>query len=360
MLTKLVIKDFKSFKRQELLLSTTGMTVLVGPNGSGKSTVLQAAAEALELYSVRRPGEEEERPAEREWLRRGADGYDISATVDVSRLHPAARVEVQSKYVDGRSTHWAEVVVGSSRETFLPNEGVVPPSIEIGGVTLVTDALYRALPVPRTFAVDLGKLRHPLHPRPGPEYAELDAEQVVQRLLDMRLGSDVRAVERLVEEVRSIVPSVKGVALKRYILNGVEKYGLKFDMTTGDGIDASQVSEGTLLTLALCVATHSDGPTLLLIDDIDRALHPVAQRQLVSHLRAMVAARPMQVLCTSHSPYILGEFKYEEVRVLRELDGESRCMALDQGPEADRWMKELDAGEYWSFFESKLFARQSA
>jgi len=120
------------------------------------------------------------------------------------------------------------------------------------------------------------------------------------------------------------------------------------------------MSEGTLLSLAICVAARSEGPTLLLIDDLDRALHPVAQRQLVKLLRKTVEARGMQVLCTTHSPYILGEFAYDEVRVLREVDGESRCVALDQGPEASRWMKELDAGEYWSFVESRLFIGQSA
>jgi hypothetical protein len=68
----------------------------------------------------------------------------------------------------------------------------------------------------------------------------------------------------------------------------------------------------------------------------------------------------VEVLCTTHSPYVLGEFSYDEVRVLREFEGESRCLALSDGPEAAKWMRELDAGEYWSFVEGKLFEKKSA
>lgn len=180
----------------------------------------------------------------------------------------------------------------------------------------------------------------------------MDAPGIIQRLLELRLGSDLHAFERLVADAQRIVPPLKGLSLRRSYdgAEKVERYGLQFDMTTGAGIDASQMSEGTLLVVALCTATRADSSTVLLVDDIDRALHPVAQRELIRFLRATVKARPIQVICTTHSPYVLGEFEYSEVRVLREVEGESRCVPLDQGPEAERWMKELDAGEYWSWF----------
>lgn len=98
---------------------------------------------------------------------------------------------------------------------------------------------------------------------------------------------------------------------------------------------------------------------MLLIDDIDRALHPTAQRELIKLLRAIVSEGNLEIVCTTHSPYILSEFQYDEVRVLKEIDGASRCMSLSDGPEAQRWMKELDAGEYWSFIEHKLFQKSA-
>lgn len=89
-----------------------------------------------------------------------------------------------------------------------------------------------------------------------------------------------------------------------------------------------------------------------------RLRHP--QRELVRVLREVVKLGRVEVLCTTHSPYILSEFHYDEVRVLREVDGVSRCQALSDGPDAAKWMKELDAGEYWSFVEKQMFEKRSA
>ncbi len=73
----------------------------------------------------------------------------------------------------------------------------------------------------------------------------------------------------------------------------------------------------------------------------------------------MISEGNLEIVCTTHSPYILSEFKYDEVRVVRDVDGESRCVSLSDGPEAARWMKELDAGEYWSFMEQKFFQKSA-
>lgn len=359
--TKLAIRNFKSFREETVQLSRSGLTVLVGPNGSGKSTVLEAAFEALALDAVKsNPTEDVASPSEDERLRRGSVDFSIEATVDVSEVHPGGRVEARAEYQKGRTaTSAASLTVGATTKLILPHQGIVPSHVEIAGGQVSTDAVLGALPLPRYFSVDLRRLRTPLQPPRGPSSLTIDAEAIIQRVLEMRLGNDVHAVERLVADVQAIVPALRGVSLKR-TFDEVEKYGLQFDMTTGPGIDASQVSEGTLLALALCVATRAGVPTLLLIDDIDRALHPVAQRQLVKQLRKTVESGLAQILCTTHSPYILGEFAYDEVRVLREVEGASRCMSLDEGPEATRWMKELDAGEYWSFVESKLFSKRTA
>lgn len=216
----------------------------------------------------------------------------------------------------------------------------------------------RHFATPLMFEVDLRALREPLRP------AEVDdvfgERQVVQTLFDLKMGADVNALNRLVEKLRRVVPAVKGFAIQRQPEGDVDRYALSFAMSTGANLSASQVSEGTLWALSiLAAAAQTTQPTVLLIDDIDRALHPTAQRELIKLLRAIVAEGNLEIVCTTHSPYILSEFQYDEVRVLREVDGASRCMSLSDGPEASRWMKELDAGEYWSFIEHKLFQKSA-
>lgn len=153
---------------------------------------------------------------------------------------------------------------------------------------------------------------------------------------------------------------MRGLGIQRQSKESTDQYTMTFNMTTGADIDASQVSEGTLLSVALLAAAETgERKTLLLIDDLDRALHPTAQRELVKLLQATVELGHLEIICTTHSPYILSEFAYEQVRVLKEVDGASRCVRLSDGPEAARWMKELDAGEYWSFVEHKLFQKSA-
>lgn len=351
-LTQLVIKNFKSFRDETIDFSRSGLTVLVGPNGSGKSTVLEAVSEVVRRWS----GSHERLVA---CLRRGSTELSLLATAEIDSVVPRGRIN----FALGTQESLSAKLVLDSIEYLLWHGGGSPDVAGIigpGGIS--KDAVIRAAPEAKYFDVDLRALRHPLQPPTEGNPSVVDAAEVIQKLLDLKLGSDLHAFERLVADAQRIVPPLKALSLKRSYdgVEKVERYGLQFDMTTGAGIDASQVSEGTLLVVALCTATQADGSTVLLIDDIDRALHPVAQRELIRFLRATVKARPIQVICTSHSPYVLGEFDYSEVRVLREVEGESKCIALDQGPEAERWMKELDAGEYWSFMESKLFTHSHA
>ena len=348
-LRELVLKDFKSFRNETITFGARGFTVFVGPNGSGKSSVLEAALYAAFSHFPALPAF----PG-LDFVRRGADGFDLKLSVDASHVVPGSTV-VEMVNFDGHRrsiTRWIErkgqpaICVFDELE---PHKAVPLPS-KLKGV-------QETVPYPRLFDVDLNKLRWPM--RPGPrDAAVFQAEQVIQTIFDLKLGGDPSAFQRLITQLQTIVPAVKALAIERQEVGSTDQYGLVLDMSTGARLKASQVSEGTLLALALLTATElATGPTLLLIDDLDRALHPTAQRELVKLLRAVVSLGNIEVICTTHSPYILSEFDFDEVRVVKEIGGASRCMSLADGPEAGRWVKELDAGEYWSFMESRLLPK---
>lgn len=128
-------------------------------------------------------------------------------------------------------------------------------------------------------------------------------------------------------------------------------YELIFDMQAGEGIPAYAVSEGTLLTLALIsVLVGPSPPTLVLIDNLERGLHPKALGDLVAQIRSLQKQNPdLQIVATSHSPYLLDYLEADEILLtsLNE-DGYSSVKALSDHPDYDRWKDVMAPGEFWS------------
>ena len=127
---------------------------------------------------------------------------------------------------------------------------------------------------------------------------------------------------------------------------------LLFDFTNAESIPASQVSEGTLFALTVLVtAASSSADTVMLIDDLERGLHPKAVRDLMIALREIQKLKPgLQIIATSHSPYILDRLEAKEVRVVN-LDPELGTLVakLEDYPNFDKWRDAMTPGEFWSF-----------
>jgi predicted ATPase len=104
------------------------------------------------------------------------------------------------------------------------------------------------------------------------------------------------------------------------------------------------------MTLALLTLLYSpECPSLVLIDDIETALHPKAQRELVVQLRKLLDLRPeLQILFTTHSPYLLDQLKPEEIWLLAiDEQGVSHAKRMRDHPEAEEWLNVLSTGEFW-------------
>jgi ABC-type multidrug transport system ATPase subunit len=174
------------------------------------------------------------------------------------------------------------------------------------------------------------------------------------------------------ESLRSVIPSVKLFRLRRKVVQkkdwfnldsymrdpnqankGDEAVGkeLIFDFDDASDIPAASVSEGTLITLAILVAAagRSDDQ-LVLLDDLERGLHPRAIRDLIQALRGLQQTNPnLQIVATTHSPYILNRLEPKEVRVARLEPGHGTLIAkLEEAPNFEQWSKEMLPGELWS------------
>ncbi len=82
----------------------------------------------------------------------------------------------------------------------------------------------------------------------------------------------------------------------------------------------------------------------------DRGLHPKAQRDLVVQLRKLLERDPeLQIIATSHSPYLVDHLEPQEVRLSTVLpDGTIRFAALTDHPDFERWKEAMRPGEFWS------------
>jgi predicted ATPase len=176
-----------------------------------------------------------------------------------------------------------------------------------------------------------------------------------------RIESDLRDVVPQCRRIRTPHAAVAQVEPRTVTIDGQtsvtfqsKTYGghrLEVEVAGAGYLGADLLSEGTLIVLALLTALHtSPDRKVFLLDDIERALHPSAQKELITALRRFLDKRPdAQILCTSHSPYIIDHFEAEEVCVMRaDKDGHATCQRLADHPEWLEWKARLGVGEFWT------------
>lgn len=124
------------------------------------------------------------------------------------------------------------------------------------------------------------------------------------------------------------------------------------DFYNAKNVSADFVSEGTLVAIFLVASMQFiECKGVLLVDDIDRALHPKAIKDLFSAIREIQKLNPeLQIIATTHSPYLLDHLKPEEVRIAN-LDPERGTVIakLTDHPEFEKWKEVMAPGEFWSY-----------
>jgi predicted ATP-dependent endonuclease of OLD family len=179
--------------------------------------------------------------------------------------------------------------------------------------------------------------------------------------------------------MRSLVPHLKRNRFRKAPISRLEKEYLRvgdesverrtrrtylgeallFDFRNAEGLPAHTVSEGTLMLLGLLtILLGPSHPKVLLMDDIERGLHPLAQKSLIGVLRQLMNRfYGLQIVATAHSPYLVDHLRPEEVRLMTVgEDGFAVCGRLEDHPQFDKWKNEMAPGELWSLFGEKWLA----
>ena len=86
----------------------------------------------------------------------------------------------------------------------------------------------------------------------------------------------------------------------------------------------------------------------------------VGRIPVVRLLRKIQQQKPdLQIIATTHSPYLLDEMRPEEVRLTTRLDdGSVACGRLDAHPDFERWKEAMAPGEFWSMVGERWVAER--
>lgn len=352
MITSIKLQNFKGHLKTEVSLGR--MTVLVGPNGTGKTSVLQALELLTRLIEVG-PGK---------GLRGDLHPQDL--------LHRASEGPI-SLLVSGMDadTSWGLDVQIRVPRPHDPSEVYLSWRVGEGGgyksqeSRRFLDVWHEADPIRRAFGpavlyrFDAGQIAAASFSDEERPAVAVDGGNTAAVLAALKLENE-EVFEQIEQELRKIVPSIQRIRVRRVRgAQGTERHighKIYLDFKGAPDVPAHAASEGTLVTLSLLTALCSPNrPRVLLLDDIDQALHPQAQMELMRELKRLLEGFPdLQIVATTHSPYVLDELDPADVRVFAmQEDGTIVCRSLDQHPQASKMKGMLTSGQLWSLDPEK-------
>ncbi|HSO83129.1 AAA family ATPase [Thiocapsa sp.] len=363
MLQTIELIDFKNHVDTKIRLQR--LTFLVGPNGAGKTGVLQGialGAAALRDSRAIAPGGSDAALA-----RRGSPGYRLSFAGDA--LPDAGNNAGPTLWVlEVSSTDAVSFRLGGRKADLGDRDGRLfadPPLLQEAKIAVGPARLLR-LDAPRLAAPSfLGSVDAKL------DHDGSGLASTIAHLMTYERERFSTLEQQLIELVPSVLSiRVRRVEMKRptpgtsttqagrllALLDDKEDANhepvigdeLVLDTRSGKELPASALSEGTLILLGLLTfLTEPEPPRLLLIDDLDRSLHPRAQTQLIDLLRKTLDQHPdLQIVATSHSPYLIDELNDDEVWVLNLRDDGTAAACLADHPDAERFRGVLRTGEF--------------
>lgn len=344
MITNLRLENFKGHRQLRLNFDDAGerrparpITMLVGPNGGGKTTVLQAIHFAM--LSVR----------------------DTPTADMVGELNPDVLL---SKERGGMFEVELNLTIDNQ-----PCSVLVQPEeafFDVSGGKITRRLNQPNAPVPNLLKrVNTRLFRLDARAIAAASYSEQEipalsprGEFTVNVLAYLKLADD-EVFGAIEEDLRRLVPTIRRLRIQpkrvlkafgahREWING---HQIVADVSGAPDTTADGLSDGTLLILAVLTALHTAGKhTVLLLDDIEHALHPVAQMELVQTIKRLVEAKSgLQVIATTHSPYVLDEVDVDQTLVFFPRDDGTICVrSLAEHPDAAKAIGTLSAGQIWS------------
>ncbi len=156
-------------------------------------------------------------------------------------------------------------------------------------------------------------------------------------------------------EVFRLMPQFTGIALQSSEDGTVS---LALELAGGEGIvGAENLSQGARYMLALLALSFDPAPpSIVCIEEVDRGIHPRRLREVRDALYRLtypdsfeLQRAPVQVIATTHSPFLLDLFREhpEEVLITQRHGREARFERLIDRPDLGGLLQEGTLGDLW-------------
>jgi len=325
MIAAVQFRNFKALRSASVQLAP--FNLVLGPNGSGKTSLIQALLRLRTMAGL---------PAihAHEFKDQRADGPQVEF-----RFSPP----------------WQgiRVILGCNSEEFVCNQLVVdhPPGPD--GEALWAE-LRPTLQSIRAFLFDHYAMAVPANKTYSTELAS-NGSNLAAVLAGWRESQPAVFAELQTEFVR-LMPEFSGLELHPGA-SGTVELGAKLVENGQEFIAAENLSQGTLYLLAILALVHAPNPpAIVCLEEVDRGVHPRSLRELRDALYRLSYPKdagldraPVQVIATTHSPYLLDQFKEhpEEIVLANKHGRAAHFERLSDRADILELMQEAHLGDLW-------------
>ncbi len=382
------LKNFKAVKDSGVVRFTP-LTVLIGNNGSGKSSLIEGLdtfqsiieedlAFAMEFW----------RGYESVWHRgvsHGLHGLQPEKDLRACYSNPMS-FELRGEYLKREYKARMQVALGLEDDVFIADEeirigkdfellrdsrgqvrfkGAVPSPM--GAIKVQSAFSPQALTIADGDSV-IGNNFHDLFKdwqfvslnahaqfigQPNKQQRSLDSvylsedgENIAEYLLSIKKLSQ-EAFDGIVEAVQHVLPYAR--ELQPTLVTELER-SVYLQMAEGKfKVPGWMLSTGTLRLLAfLALLRHPHPPSLIIIEEIENGLDPRTINLLIEEIRVAVENGGTQVICTTHSPYLLDLLKLSEIILVERIDGEPTFMRPGDRKSLEKWSEKFSVGRLYT------------
>lgn len=319
MIKTVEFRNYKVLQRSTLPLGP--FNLLIGPNGSGKSTVLEAlrhgAGVVGNVFS--------------NILSAGVTGVDV--------------VSIEINWGDDLDGLVSNTTYQRNGARGMGYSGRNPDPEERGWIESALSQMPIYALEPKSIASTV---------RLEPTMTLQDNGTNLAGVLDRLRDQNPERFEALNEELSRWIPEFDRIL---FDTPGQGTRAVVLRTTAGHKIRAHDLSDGTLLALAmLTIAYLPDPRPIIAFEEPDRGLHPRLLRDVRDALYRLAypdahgeKRDPVQVIATTHSPYLLDLFKEhpEEIMIAHKVGGVAQFERLSERSDLDDILRDVHLGEAW-------------
>ncbi len=324
MIAAVHFRNFKALRSAAVRLER--FNLVIGPNGSGKTSLIQA------LLRLR-----------------------MLSALPVVHAHDLGRQSLEGPQIQfhfNAPFQNVRVTLACDSDAFVCNLLMVDHPPGIAGEGLWGELRTRLQSI-RAYLFDAAAMAMPVK---GTEAAELSSNAGnLAAVLGTRRQQFPEAFARLEGEFCRIMPEFAGLDFREAGDGRVELLARLNGST--EKVPAENLSQGTLALLAvLTLVGTPEPPGLVCLEEADRGVHPRMLREVRDALYQLSypaggkeSRQPVQIIATTHSPYLLELFKEhpEEVVLANKQGNAATFERLSERADIVELMREANLGDLW-------------